>query len=365
MFEKRFSNFGVRSVVLVLGSWIFFGLLLGSMCFAQLPEQEERTWVNSTGKHQVVATLVEFENGIAVLLKDNGAKVKLSLAQLSAADQQYLKSLATTPPTTGSETPSPPKNPPSPDTLGESNGSSAAEMTPKTGEGSPADSPGEVDPAPTPKIDLPTDTLSGSSLVQMLQERRIPAARKQLTELLENWPAKPTPGLIAAVTKASESDDKFARKLAITILSKHHDAGSLPAFIRLMDDASFEVRWAAYAAIEKLNDDRALDALIERFGGENSGRIGSILETYGSRAEEKLTLFLAAEHPKNVRLSALSLLAKIGTEKSIPAIEQVEAEAKDVSTRIQAQSAIKKIGERKLAEQQAQQQTEPQPGQQP
>jgi len=321
MVETNASNFGLRLILLSLGGLIFFE----SLACAQLPNQTERTWVDSTGKHQVVATLVKFESEIAVLRKENGVEIKLPFDRLSDDDQKYLNSL---------------------------------KMTPAGDESSPQTPLPEIVTADRPLSDVAYagDVLNGESLSQLLAEQRIPDARKQLADLLRSWPNNPTPELIAAVTVASQTNDKFIRKLALQILSKYHAKDSLPVFIRLMDDLSFDVRWSAYEAIETLSDDRALDALMERFTGEDAGRIGSILLSYGPRAEEKLVAFLDTEQSKDVRLFALSLLGKIGTEKSIDAIEKIQSTAEDTSTRVQAQSVIAKIRERQSAEQQAGQQ---------
>ncbi len=390
MIKICYASFGLRLILLSLGSLIFFG----SLTNAQLLDQTERTWVDSTGKYQVIATLVEFEGGIAVLRKKNGVKVKLPLDQLSGEDQKYLKSLAMTSPATGSDStptesnllpadnqnqlPTSPPTSPQPIELGlshfdstdvppspispaqppTSTDSTVAEVTPAINEGSPQPPLLELDKTGSSIAaeKFSDDVTDGSSMTQMLAEQQIPALRKQLAKLLKSWPNNPTPELIAAVTNASQTNDKFVRKLALQVLSKYRGKDSLQVFIRLMDDPSFDVRWTAYEAIETLNDDRAIDALIERFTGEDSGRIGSILVSYGPRAEEKVASFLHSEQSKNVRLSALSLLARIGTEKSIPAIEKVQLSAEDSSTRIQAEASIARIRERQAVEQPAGQQ---------
>jgi hypothetical protein len=50
-----------------------------------------RTWTDKTGKHKIEAELVEVTDGVAELRKADGTTVKMPLAKLSKADQDFLK----------------------------------------------------------------------------------------------------------------------------------------------------------------------------------------------------------------------------------------------------------------------------------
>ncbi|HEV7280013.1 MAG TPA: SHD1 domain-containing protein [Pirellulaceae bacterium] len=74
-----------------------------------------RTWTDSTETFSVRAKIVGFENGVVRLTKEDGAKVSLPLARLSAADQAYVRAYdasnpfrpRSAPPATGTLTPLP------------------------------------------------------------------------------------------------------------------------------------------------------------------------------------------------------------------------------------------------------------------
>ncbi|MCH7726533.1 MAG: hypothetical protein IH991_08660, partial [Planctomycetes bacterium] len=52
---------------------------------------EPRTWTDSTGTYKVQAEFVEFKDGNAVLLREDGRKVSVPVAKLSKADQDFVR----------------------------------------------------------------------------------------------------------------------------------------------------------------------------------------------------------------------------------------------------------------------------------
>lgn len=67
--------------------WIVAGLLLVPWASA-----DARVWTDNTGKHTQEAELVEFDDRIAVLKKDNGRLVAIEIEDLSKEDRHYLAS---------------------------------------------------------------------------------------------------------------------------------------------------------------------------------------------------------------------------------------------------------------------------------
>lgn len=66
------------------------------------PKQTKlRTWTDSTGKYKVEAAFIELKDGKAVLRREDGKTVGVTVEKLSKADQDLVKSLAETPPREG------------------------------------------------------------------------------------------------------------------------------------------------------------------------------------------------------------------------------------------------------------------------
>lgn len=73
-------------------------LLSTTLAVAQTPGQS-RTWTDASGKYKVEATLTTIEGDKVTLLRADGRKVVVPLDRLSKADQDYVRTAATTPAT--------------------------------------------------------------------------------------------------------------------------------------------------------------------------------------------------------------------------------------------------------------------------
>lgn len=73
-------------------------LLPTTLAVAQTPGQS-RTWTDASGKYKVEATLTTIEGDKVTLLRADGRKVVVPLDRLSKADQDYVRTAATTPAT--------------------------------------------------------------------------------------------------------------------------------------------------------------------------------------------------------------------------------------------------------------------------
>lgn len=70
--------------------FVGFCILLGNVrVLAQ--SGEEREWVDVTGQHKVVGTLIEVKDGVALIKNKEGKTVKVPVNKLSKADQEYLE----------------------------------------------------------------------------------------------------------------------------------------------------------------------------------------------------------------------------------------------------------------------------------
>lgn len=69
-------------------------VFLSTLCVAA---EESRTWTDASGKFSVEAKLLEFKNGEAILLTNDGRKLTLQADVLSNTDQAYLKNMADNP----------------------------------------------------------------------------------------------------------------------------------------------------------------------------------------------------------------------------------------------------------------------------
>ena len=83
-------RFGLRS-----RSWCI--ILLAGLALSILPAggsgQELRTWSDNTGRYTIRAKFLSVTDGKVTLQREDGSKVQVELARLSAADQQYVRRL--------------------------------------------------------------------------------------------------------------------------------------------------------------------------------------------------------------------------------------------------------------------------------
>lgn len=304
-----------------------------------------------------------------VLKKQNGNIIRVPLSKMSAADVEYLKQLRQQPEpaTSQPQTPAPPK-PNVIQTADSKSGSDVpSETSPDSAVPSVAKESVEVDPnAQSPEqkltdaapIEVPiikvTDVQIAAlprnlrDLATILQTGADPAAiRGALTELADHWP-KDNATILDLVRKTTFSDEKFCRKKALLLLCQHDLTNSFPFVLARMDDSSFEIRWTAMEYIERSIDPRALKPLVERFTGPDRAKISLALMAYGTAAEPYLFEYLKNDRSE-VRMETSLLLGKMGSEASIPKLEEVAENDTNPVVAMQAKSAIQKINER-LAE---------------
>ena len=65
-------------------------LILGGLVASAAWGDDFRTWTDSTGKHKLRAKLESVEGGKAILVREDGQKVRIALEKLSRADRDYI-----------------------------------------------------------------------------------------------------------------------------------------------------------------------------------------------------------------------------------------------------------------------------------
>lgn len=68
-------------------------LVISTLCLAASDPNESRTWTSAKGNHKIEAALVEVVGDSVKLRRADGQEITVPLAQLSAADREYVKSL--------------------------------------------------------------------------------------------------------------------------------------------------------------------------------------------------------------------------------------------------------------------------------
>lgn len=61
------------------------------LCLVGLSVIEARTWTDSTGKYQLEADFVDFNDGKVLLTRGDAQIIAIELSQFSQADQQYVR----------------------------------------------------------------------------------------------------------------------------------------------------------------------------------------------------------------------------------------------------------------------------------
>lgn len=335
-------------------------LALVCLCGAEPLIAQERVWTDKSGVHKLTAEFVKVEEGDVFLRRPDGETIALALSKLSIDDQNYVRDLlapgngteptteppvtqppVTQPPVTVTE---PPKTEPRP--------TQPIRRAPRVRD----DSVLEIDrlesaafsTAPplneTSEIEITRiQELQGDfrALGTTLHQRENVIVVNRAFEAIADKGSIP-PLMIELISELADSSHKHLRMQAIKLLAKFDPQNSLPKILEAVsDNGSFDVRWTALELVEHLQDDRAIDTLIERFPSKDNGKVLSVLVTFGNQIEERIFPFLESKNRDDIT-NAMSLLTKIGSEKSIPKIEPF-LESELVTLRLQAESSIRQL----------------------
>ena len=186
----------------------------------------------------------------------------------------------------------------------------------------------------------------------LLNEPTAPRKAIPALEFLKvRWPENRQPTLLKLLINCASSDHKFNREDALKILTDRDPDQSFPYIFARVDDTSFTIRSLAYQLLRKIGDRRAIAPLAKRFASDDVDRISSLLRSFGSDSEDAVSKFLNDPNP-DIRLKACNLIGKIGTEKSLPALEQMQQREKTMMLLAQTRSSINKIKRRSQSQSQ-------------
>ncbi len=373
----------------------------GAIPAAASAAQEVRTWVDSTGQFKIKAAYQKFENENVFLKLTDGQIRQIPFSMLSDADKARVRKLnapekpaevaVMTPEETPVEIPatSAAPKPPSTDLTSPPSTTPITSTTPI--EASPSetfitekDVLTEADLEP-PKPIIHTSRRIGDLDIRKIEPPRndgrpranpkylIPVAKSELALLpreFQNaaallldepnnprkavpaldylkvkWPANRQPVLIKLLINCASSDHKFNRESALDILSNRDSDQSFPYIFARVDDTSFTIRSMAYQMLRQIGDRRAIEPLAKRFASDDVDRISSLLRSFGSASEEPILPYLSHEDP-DIRLRACNLLGKIGTGKSLPALQEMAEREQTMVLKAQTRSSINKIKRR-------------------
>lgn len=191
---------------------------------------------------------------------------------------------------------------------------------------------------------LPKEFQGAAAL--LFDEARNPrAAIRGLEYLKVHWPRNRQPTLIKLVINCASSDYKYNRESALEILADRDSDQSFPYIFARVDDTSFTIRSTAYEMLRKIGDQRAIEPVAKRFDTDDVDRIASLLRFFGSASEPAVLPYLTHQDP-DIRLRASNLIGKIGTPKSLPALQEMAAREQTMILQAQTRSAINKIKRR-------------------
>jgi LSD1 subclass zinc finger protein len=200
-------------------------------------------------------------------------------------------------------------------------------------------------------------------LVQPPKEERGPLTEEELKQALDE--IKSTDGFRrrAALDKLAKAEakghsdevlkalepmfgdsDTGIRTLAAKAAAGWAPKECVPALIKLLQDDWPFVRFAVLEAFGKLKDERTFEAVAECVP-KDGGKAGEALRSIGPGAE-KAVVKLLKHMDWPVQLEACKILKDIGTQESVPALEEAAAKDKGL-VKIAAKEAIQAINGKK------------------
>jgi HEAT repeat protein len=133
------------------------------------------------------------------------------------------------------------------------------------------------------------------------------------------------------------------RVAACKALGEWGTRDSVPPLIGMLSEHDGNVRGAAIAALARLKDERAIKPIAARLKDvwdRQRGNVAGALEEFGPRAEDAMIPLLNGDH--FTQLEAIKVLKAVGTQKSIPALEEAAA-GRDVFVQRAATDALQMI----------------------
>ena len=169
--------------------------------------------------------------------------------------------------------------------------------------------------------------------------------RAAVTEIQSSWPSRRYAAIVALVQKCVLAKDVSTRILAIETLAQNDPKKSLEYIVSGIDDPSIDVREATHKILEELSDSKSIPLLVERYDSVHRKRVALTLSRLGPEVEPHVISF-ASHTSVDMQMTTCNLLAEVGTQKSIKALQSVVANSKQARVRLQASNAIDRINSR-------------------
>ena len=186
--------------------------------------------------------------------------------------------------------------------------------------------------------------------VEQIMRTNDPAqVRSAVSELQSNWPSRRYSAIVDIVQQCSRAREAATRILAIETLALKDLEQSLASILGGLEDRSFDVQEATHKILEGLKTPKLIPLLVERLNSNSKQRerIALTLAKLGPAVEPHV-VSLASHDSAEMQLIACSLLGKVGTQKSIKALQSVVANSKQTRVRLQASNAIDRISSRQI-----------------
>ncbi len=295
---------------------IFGALCAGCFVIVSHLGAQERTWSDPTGKHQTIAELIDFDAKSVTLKKQNGVTIQVPLSRLSPDDVLFIQNLLKPAPIVE----------PALETIFEKQHLKELIIA-------------EISAAQQMEI-------IQQDLKEPLAARNFTKVRMALNQLKSGWPKSPTGELIEELAVCFQAPNKFVRLIALELLASHDLLGSREFALAGTSDSSLDVRWLAYDCLGAIADDYSIEQLTKKLVGEDSGKVCSVLKKLGAPAEVHVSPLLKESH-RETRLAACGLLAHIGTEESIPLLQEIVESDPETVVQSQAKNALRGIESRR------------------
>lgn len=140
-----------------------------------------------------------------------------------------------------------------------------------------------------------------------------------------------------------KSDDPLVRRAAAEALGKMQDPRALVALIHALADEEAGVRRAAIQAVGQIKDPKAIPPLGERLQDEDEFvRVAAIeaLEKIGGTEARQLILSALKDFNPLVRAAACNSLGRIGSSEAIPGLAQIAEGDTSTTVRFAAAQAL-------------------------
>ena len=339
--------------------------------------QEVRTWVDSSGQFRIEAAFEKLEDDSVYLKLPDGEIKQIPFSMLSDGDKERVRKLnapakpAEIPTTSVAAGPSSSQPMAPPPAMPVKKATETFELTqedleppkpvihigqrigdldirtikpPRAGGGKRAN-PKYLLPVEKGDLALLPREFQGAALLLLNETDKPREAVRALEFLKVKWPNNRQPSLVKLVINCASSDHKYNREAALQILSDRDSDQSFPYIFARVDDTSFTVRSTAYQMLREVGDHRTIEPLAKRFASDDVDRISSLLRSFGAASEVPVLPYLSHEDP-DIRLRACNLLGKIGTQKSLPALQEMATREKTMVLKAQTRSSINKINRR-------------------